>query len=546
MANPTAVVVVQRRFKNGISQAIAHRHRQRIWFEALEPRVLLAGEIDPTYGVHGIARGRSVHDFENRIVALLPQSDGTVMAEATNSDATLRYFARLGKDGQIDLSIGENGLTLLEQKPFYTLEPEVGGAIFVDHLGRIILPTGDNSVVGTFDKSLIVSRYHPDGSPDTSWGGDGEVEVTLPPEMWLYANAIGAVEDSFGRITVGVVSTNEFSTNMYYLVRFNPDGSPDTTFGNSGVLPIVPPRGDGFRGRLSQDAQGRLIVSGSITSGPIFPFTWQSQGAIARFAPDGQPDPTFGDGGWVMTDFGRTKASFGPTQLDSKGRLVTRFVRQRANDPSYDYLEHGVMRLNPDGTPDTTFGRGSGEYVFRSWDEPYYTDDYTFKLAVQPDDKILTTFASRGQYWFGDEYILRLNADGTRDTTFGDGGTVLGLPYPSGYFAPNDIALSGNRILLAGTTVDSHRQIPYSSTGSWSVTALVADDQAPNIPDTPTDHGDDDQPPIDPPTRPAPPFLAVRERSSIFTERSAVSLAPSIVDSKFTDDLLSPAIDELS
>jgi uncharacterized delta-60 repeat protein len=547
--------VKPRQWRIGASLSIERHNGERIWIELLEARVLLAGQIDLTFGDNGIARGLRVDGNDKSIVALLPQADGSIIAEATNNGyASERYIARIGPDGQVDRSLGENGLVLLKQKPAYILDAIFYGAVIMDRQGRFVLPTGNTTFGGTVTSSLIVSRYNADGSPDPLWAGSGEVEVALPATGWVYTDARGAVADAGGRITVGV-SCNDASMYLsYYLVRFNPDGSLDESFGDGGILPITPPHGTAFQGRLIGDDQGRLIITGSI----VRPDT-SAEATILRLMPDGTPDPTFANGGWFSSYFGRTYSSFRATELDSKGRIVIRFIRQRPNDPELWYVEHGVLRLTTDGALDTTFGLGSGEYVFRSWDEPLTTADYSFKLGIQPDDKILTTFQARGhdEIWYGDNYILRLSENGTRDLSFGDGGVVLGLPgFGRTAWAPNDIAFANDRLLLAGSTVDSFVEDTYTRNGSWSITALVANDVPPQQPEIPpTDNGnedddDDQQPPVPPTDDPRSNLMPLPPNSSrTFPSRFdpyATTHALNIVDSKFTnDDLLAPASDDV-
>src|SRR5205085_1040605 len=73
-----------------------------------------------------------------------------------------------------------------------------------------------------------------------------------------------------------------------------------------------------------------------------------------------------------------------------------------------------VMRLNVDWTRDTTFNAGG-----------LGADNTVYALAVQPDGKIVIggDFSSYNGDAAASDYVMRLNADGTRDTTFNAGGT---------------------------------------------------------------------------------------------------------------------------
>src|SRR5262249_8709357 len=81
------------------------------------------------------------------------------------------------------------------------------------------------------------------------------------------------------------------------LERWNADGSTDTTFHPESS----PGKGRPFRGALSPQPDGKILTVVALNPaiqapGPVFP-------GLARFNPDGSPDPTFGTNGRISSGF---------------------------------------------------------------------------------------------------------------------------------------------------------------------------------------------------------------------------------------------------
>ena len=110
------------------------------------------------------------------------------------------------------------------------------------------------------------------------------------PPRYFYGVGVHAAVTPQG----GVVASGEGQ-----VVRFLPDGKRDRAFGTNGLLRIEAVEGQEFRlDDLIVDDQGRIVVAGVVYAG-------QRPAALMRFEPNGVPDSTFGGGdGVVVTDFG--------------------------------------------------------------------------------------------------------------------------------------------------------------------------------------------------------------------------------------------------
>ncbi|MBX7054764.1 MAG: hypothetical protein K1X36_07395 [Pyrinomonadaceae bacterium] len=138
---------------------------------------------------------------------------------------------------------------------------------------------------------------------------------------------------------------------------------------------------------------------------------------IARFQPNGQPDATFGTQGLVTIPT--------PTQRIYDAAVLNdgRILLAGSYFPGGNAVDFLVTRLNPDGTVDQTFGNGGIFSVNQG------SFDVINKLAIQPDGKIVCAgyTSDAGGY----QVVLRLNANGTFDTSFSGGMAVFRFPpYP--------------------------------------------------------------------------------------------------------------------
>ena len=152
----------------------------------------------------------------------------------------------------------------------------------------------------------VVVRYNGNGSLDTSFGNGGVVTTALGSVSQVQNRGVavypisGTAND--GKIVVsGMVFTNApgtVNTSEWAIERYNPNGSPDTTFGNgSGYVMIANPQvTQGLRAAqaVTIESDGKPIVVG--TAG-YNPYVFQ----VGRLNLDGSLDSSFGNGGLVKT-----------------------------------------------------------------------------------------------------------------------------------------------------------------------------------------------------------------------------------------------------
>ena len=134
------------------------------------------------------------------------------------------------------------------------------------------------------------------GSLDTSFGSGGKV-TTRHGTGFAYAKAYSVDSQADGKIVVAGYVRTEGSPNNFIVVRYNTDGSLDSTFGTNGEA-TTPIGSDSIAHAVAIQADQKIIAIGTAKIGFTNDF------AVARYSADGSLDPTFGSGGIVTTSVG--------------------------------------------------------------------------------------------------------------------------------------------------------------------------------------------------------------------------------------------------
>jgi uncharacterized delta-60 repeat protein len=313
----------------------------------------------------------------------------------------------LAAEGDLDPTFGSGG----------RVTTDVGSDAFqegtaIDPEGRILV-LGQARAANNVDTHMLVCRYLPNGTLDSSFDGDGIATFDFPAAGSDSADA--ATVDAQGRILV--LGVTEGAGQDFGLIRLNPDGSRDTTFGPGGSNGFVTKDfsgSDEFPAAVSVDSQGRIVVAGTARVGGDFDF------AVARYDSNGLIDTTFSDDGQQTVDFtplGNDQDLALGMVIDSQGRIV---LAGRTQQPSlYDFA---LARLNSDGSRDATFGSNAdpnekGEVTTPIGD----SSDAANAVALDAQGRIIAAgsavVGTREQF-----ALARYNPDGSLDTTFsGDG-----------------------------------------------------------------------------------------------------------------------------
>jgi uncharacterized delta-60 repeat protein len=216
--------------------------------------------------------------------------------------------------------------------------------------------------------------------------------------------------------------------------------------------------GDDVANALAIQRDGRIVVAGR--TGPAF--------AVARYTQDGRLDPTFGDGGKVVTDFGAPPQKCeGPDPGDMTCTPEPRGAAALAIQGDDKIVVAGgrgsdfaLARYRPGGRLDSTFGSG-GKVVTDVGARPGRWDQAqrgANAIAIQPDGKILAAGAGPRDF-----ALVRYTRDGRLDRSFASGGEVVtdfslvNPPPPSSGGKPDDYAQAvavqaDGKIIAAGAS----------------------------------------------------------------------------------------------
>jgi uncharacterized delta-60 repeat protein len=402
------------------------------------------GSLDPTFGSGGVAwiDGGSVPLYMGEIAV---QADGKIVAGGRRGTGAVNsagqsvsewVVRRLDAAGGLDAGFGTGGLVRLfgidGGDTLYDLDLDPSGRIVAT--GNRTIKSGKGRKV-KFTQYAVLVRWNANGSLDTSFGAGGVVQVSIPGTIGSVAKNVLLQPD--GRLVI--VGEAEYDVQVRppggstlnlrqpFAARCLGNGSLDASFGSGGISVDT---------RVSDRPTG------------VWAAALQSTGHIVvgdrRFTPDL----------WVLTRFhanGAVDTGFGPPSAPDSlfGVAVDRFDRIVATGRTASPAAARVRRYLADGSADASFGI-SGVVTVDS-----YTQEITFSsLEFQPDDRIVfglsvATVFPNGTYA---ATTVRLNDDGSLDSTYGTGGhgTLIDMGENNPTFGHNmDIAPDG-RIVLAG------------------------------------------------------------------------------------------------
>jgi uncharacterized delta-60 repeat protein len=449
-------------------------------FAVLAPISVLAndGDLDLTFGVGGRVRYEDPSRHPLSASASAIQSDGKIIVAGSIGvlpDPTDFVLARFKPDGSLDTTFGIGGKVTTDFGQW-----DAAGAIAIQPDGKILAAGG---VGQGANRDFALARYNPEGSLDITFGVGGKVTTDF---SGLNENAGALVLQSDGKIVAAgyVVQTGGPPYNTdFELVRYNPDGSLDTTFGIDGkVITDFTGRFDQARA-LAIQSDGKIVAAGVMVVPPApTPYSGllSGRGALVRYNKDGSLDATFGTGGKVITDILGT-SEVNALAIQSDGKIIAAGRSLFVNDiflPGPTRADFGLVRYNEDGSLDTTFGaQGRVTTDLNSSTESIYA------VSLQPDGKIIAAGELDSFYApvFG---LARYNRDGSLDTTFGIGGK-LRMDLPEGQWAyVRSVGIQANGKIVAagggGETFDkdgnpqftSFEIARYNTTGVQIVSAI--------------------------------------------------------------------------
>ena len=364
------------------------------------------GELDATFGVNG----RVVFDSlfaEGYGYAGAQQADGKLIIVGSGLAAGEPFEAavlRLNHDGTLDTAFGSDGVAVIN----YSAGFDDGYTMLLQPDGKIVVAGAAEPIGENFD--LAIARLNADGSADTTFGINGSTVLDLGGINEV-ALGIALVED--GKLVVAGFSNANSDFDVAF-ARFNADGTLDTTFGTNGSV-LVDANGENYLARrLTQQADGKLIACGAALPSPQ-DFLFGDMMAV-RINANGTVDTSFGVAGIAIIDTGTIIGESATCAALPDGTLVLAGASGSSDD-----ADLALARLTSTGILDPSFGAGGQASV----DLGRYEMVEAMHLLSDGKLGVAGTIQDRDGTDPRDIFIARFNANGSLDTTFGNGGATI-------------------------------------------------------------------------------------------------------------------------
>jgi uncharacterized delta-60 repeat protein len=347
-----------------------------------------------------------------------------------------------------------------------------GNSVAAQRDGKIVV--AGYAEVGGVDQFALV-RYNSDGSLDTSLNSNGKV-TTAAGTGTCKGEGVALQDD--GKIVVVGYSFNAGGQSCFTVLRYGADGSLDTNFGDSGKVTTTVAK-QSSADSLALQSDGKIVVAGN-----AFIDGNNNDFAVVRYNANGTLDSNFNQTGKTTADFGAH--DFGHSvAVHGDGRIVVAGYTTNENKK-----QCGLACFKANGSLDTSFnGTGKAKTDFGG-----DGDAEGQGVTVQTDGKVVVagnaTVAGIQQF-----ALARYNVDGTLDTSFGGTGRVLTAVGISGSNGTGVALQKDGKIVVAGYAVKNSGRgydfacLRYNSDGNLDqgfgdhgkVTTAVGDGKANSI-----------------------------------------------------------------
>ncbi len=371
------------------------------YLESVAPSVI-SSQLNPCFGGGGLHTVNNGQRYINTDVAVL--SDGriaTVGQYGSGTTTTGSYASMVLPDGSRQALRSINAHTTSTGNTFYT-------SIAVDSQNRIIR-AGYTEDLGV--TALVIGRNLPDAtlSNDTTFSSIDHVITTIHAATGSehVINDI-AVQSDDKIVAVGRVKNGTAGNNDVFLIRYNTNGTLDTTFNTTGYVIDDVDGGSLDNQALSVliDSSGKIILGGKQNNPGAF--------LMMRFTSAGARDNTFNSIGHKIQ--GITNGT--DDAANSIALQGTKILFSGYTNPNSTQTGLAVLRINNDGTLDTTFGTG-GELIYTSINPSRVRAN---KIVVQPNNRFLIAGTLEGPGNLASAFVARYLADGAPENTFNSTG----------------------------------------------------------------------------------------------------------------------------
>ena len=393
---------------------------------------------DPSFGSGGTLMtpiGSALGADDARAKALVLQPDGKLVAAGYAREFRNNKFAlaRYNTDGSLDTSFNGTGTVMTGVTPAVAdgADDEIQSLV-VQGDGKLVA-AGYAAASGQ-DEWFVLARYNADGPLDKTFNPNPSATQDCPGTLLVVGckgvvaaqpggngtsnRARSVIVQPDGKYVVGGFAKTGLVTR-FALVRYNVNGSLDTTFGSSGkVVTAVGVGGVSGVSALALQDDGKIIAAGTAKD-----VDGVNRFALARYNPNGSLDTTFGSAGTTTTRVGSGNAELNSLVVDSVGGLVVAGVAVADDDHVF-----ALARYNSNGSLDTSFGSGGKTLT------PIGSDGAAVARSVTTQGQQLLAGGVASDAGIAQLAFARYDETGQLDTTFSSTGSVL-VPVGNGGFA---------------------------------------------------------------------------------------------------------------
>lgn len=294
------------------------------------------GSLDNTFDGDGkktisfVGNSSSVAAAFEVLNAIDLQADNKIVVAGQASNGSNADFgvARMNPDGSLDGTFDGDGLALIPIGSAF----DGATAVDVQSDGKIML--AGFATNGTFSE-IALARLNANGSPDGSFGSGGKVITSIG----------GATGEIFGLATQSdgkVVVAGRWKNGSFYdviVLRYNTNGTLDTSFDADGMAITTLGAGDDSGSSIQIAPDGKILVAGSYNNGTNTDF------ALLRYLPNGALDSVFGGDGIVTTDIGSSGDAANALLLQTDDSIVAAGYATISNSADF-----AIARYIPGGS----------------------------------------------------------------------------------------------------------------------------------------------------------------------------------------------------
>lgn len=369
-----------------------------------------AGDLDLSFDGDGIRILSRSGNERGQAVAIQQDDSKIVVAGYSNVFGSNDVLVtRLNENGSVDATFNGGQPQVVSRTG-----DDRGQAVALQSDGKIVV-AGYTNVFGTTD--ILVMRFNPTGSLDPTFSNGGVFVLRRTGAEFGQAVAIQSKGQPGEKIVV-VGDTDNFGTKDAFVLRLNLDGRVDNTFANSGTQTVVRRTGNEQPQAVAVRGDDRLVVAGTtdgLGTNDVFVLQLNANGTL---------DGTFSAGGVSIVDRASDDRGNG-VALRPDGRIVV-----AGSTDVFGTTDFFVVQLNARGGLDQSFSptrarrgvRGGVRTIEQTG------EDRAQAVIIQPDGKIVLAGVST-LFGLNDFMLVRLNSNGSLDTTFDRDGRQLAGPF---------------------------------------------------------------------------------------------------------------------